>query len=164
MSADEIWNQLQSIVKMGQFKKIEKLASQFDDEAMYGDKYPEEYFEVILKILTDSKMQKVENVFIFLLMLSPDAERLTDHQRTRLFDAIVSSLDKFTDGMLVHGSVDFICRHYGRDEIVKLLSGLLLTNIPEKQSYLEMGLNIAMSKNKLSQDDVNKLLKQMPAN
>ena len=161
MSAEMIWNDLMSAVTAGEIKKIKKLATQFDIETIYGGDYPDDYFDLILKILSDKDVQKSVEVYPFLLSISPDMDRLSRLQSDALIKTIESNIDQFEDNMLVHTAIDLVSRSYPKGAILKLLRTYSETNILDDDTYIEMALKIAVRKNKIDQADAIKFLESL---
>lgn len=160
MSVESIWDEVVSAIRAGKTGKLKKLASQFDSEAMDGEEYLEDYFNLLVRILSDREVQKSKNIFPFLLLLSPDAERLTKSQRDRLAETIEANIEKFGDEMSVDTAIDFISRNYTQDQILKLLKTVASKNIPNKEAYLHMGAKIAVSNDKMDKETAILFLKE----
>ncbi len=152
MSADAIWEKLVAAVRAGQTRKIVKLADQFMNETLLGKEYPEDYFNLLLKIFSDSEVRKSKEIFNFLVNVMPDIDRLSKNQLDRLAETLLDNIENFGDDMSIHTAIDFMARFYPQKEVPILLSKLAAKNIQNKGVFLRLGAKIAVSNGKMDKE------------
>ena len=101
-----------------------KAADNFEDDLLEFEDFPEQYFEFVLKLLSEEQFYAKPGLWNFLLALSTEKEKLTPKHYERLTNCMLSHYRAYTDEDLCLAVCDFIARNCAPGPAKKLLDRL----------------------------------------
>ncbi len=112
MSLSEYENKLLNCEQTKSESVFQKVADNYEDDLLNFDKFPEEYFDFAVKLLSDQQFYSKPGVWNFLLVLGTESHRLDTHHYDRLRDTILEHFKDYDNEDLCLGVCDFVARNY----------------------------------------------------
>ncbi|WP_321283838.1 hypothetical protein [uncultured Vibrio sp.] len=112
MSLSEYENKLLGCELAKSESVFQSVADSYEDDLLEFDEFPDEYFDFVLKLLSDRRYYSKAGLWNFLLVLGTESHRLSPHHYCRLRDTIIDHFKDYDDEDLCLGVCDFVARNY----------------------------------------------------
>lgn len=124
MSLQEYENILLGCSEANSESVFQNIADRYEDDLLNFDDFPEDYFNFIIKLLSDSRFYSKAGVWNFLLVLSTEFHRLSTQHYNRLAEIFVDNYKNYQDEDLCLAVCDFIARNYNLNKAEQIFSRL----------------------------------------
>lgn len=114
----------------------------FEDGLLGFKGFPEEYFNFLIELISDSNYYEKKGVWYFLLAITSERHRLNTDHMERLKEVFVENYDRYLDEMLCHMVCDFVARMYEGNEAMDILEQLSKAEAGKDKKYAWVGLEI----------------------
>jgi hypothetical protein len=91
---------------------FQEVADSYEDDLLEYDKFPDEYFDFVITLLSDRRFFSKSGVWNFLLVLGTESHRLRSSHYDRLSNTIIDHFKYYDDEDLCLGVCDFVARNY----------------------------------------------------
>ena len=127
---------------------FEEVADQFAFDLIGMNKLPDDYFNLVLNAVSDSRFYGKKGVWKILLALGTENDNVTEQHYNQLSDQIISNYRKYNDEMLCLTVCDFIARNYCLTRaraIFDLLDDIENQKPPELRGFVQDGRRIMLN-------------------
>lgn len=127
---------------------MQKLADKFEDDLLEYDEFPEEYFDLIIKMLSDERLYSKSGAWNFLLVLGTERDKLSKNHYRTLEKYILENYENYFDEDLCLAVCDFVARNYAFVEAKKIFDLLWLIENKKPaglQGFVEDGRRIMIA-------------------
>lgn len=101
-----------------------KIADNYEDDLLEFEHFPDDYFEFVVRLLSEEKYYAKAGLWNFLLVLGTEKHKLLSWHYESLGELFVANYDKYGDEDLCLAICDFIARNYPTAQARKLFDRL----------------------------------------
>lgn len=157
MSAASIVHELDTCRDTDRNRVLGRLARQFEDELTGLKKIPDEYIDVLIKVISSDNFTKLNNSAQFILNAYLDIEKINKDQKLRILESIIQNYHNYRSEELYIVASDFIARCFPVTVALDAISSIG-ENLPQEGFY---GLLVALDILQVSKELDSDLLKRI---
>ena len=148
MTAESIREALEECCGDNCRSEVRRLAKEFENDLLKVSDFPDEYFGLLLYVLSSPKLTQYRGVEQFALNAYLDIDKTTAIQRSQLMDCLVSNFNRYRAEELQLVAVDIIARKYPADRAASAFESLLEAADADHSDSIIVGIQTLAKNNK----------------
>lgn len=105
---------------------FQKVVDSYEDDLLELDGFPEEYFDFVLRVLSDARFYSKAGAWNFLLAIGTEKHKLQPHHYQALADKIIGNYNNYLNEDLCLAVCDFVARNYPYADAKPIFDQLIL--------------------------------------
>ncbi|MGN7876786.1 hypothetical protein ACTJKJ_24795 [Roseateles sp. 22389] len=138
---DDLWSEVNAASDKELPRAIHAASEKYDDLTLECKFIPDEGFDFLLKMLSDTRVMRTRGMAHFLLEVNVDFCKYTPQQQTRLLTTLLEKVGVIADELVRHSVGDLIARAYSPDQAADALMKLAGGNSLERHAAF-VGLDV----------------------
>lgn len=131
-----------------QRKLVHKQADAYEDYLLNQQDFPNEALDLIIKILSDEKLFRLDGIDIFVLKIYTDMSRLSDNQKKRLLNSICENYEYYSNLDFCWQIGDLVARSYDQSTALQVFKRLFDSASDQGKEGIVLGLDILAKQSK----------------
>ncbi len=125
MTAESIREALEACSGNNCRSEVRRLAKEFEHDLLKVGNFPDDYFRLLLYVLSSTKLTQYRGVEQFALNAYLDIDKTSAAQRLQLMECLVSNFNRYDVEELQLVATDIIARKYPADRAASAFEALL---------------------------------------
>lgn len=148
MTAESIREALDKCCDDNYRSEVRRLAKEFENDLLKASYFPDEYFGLLLYVLSSPQLTQCRGIEQFALNAYLDIDKATVIQRSQLMACLVSNFNRYGTEELQLIAVDIIARKYPASRAASAFESLLETADADHSDSIIVGIQTLAKNNK----------------
>lgn len=145
---DDLWSQVKAASDNELPRAIRAASEKYDDLTLECQVIPDQGFDFLLKMLSDSRVMQTRGMEHFLLEVSVDFCKYTPQQQEQLLKTLIERVECTSSELVRHSIGDLISRAYSAEQASNALMKLASGNPLERHAAF-VGLDVLIQNESL---------------